>query len=281
MLGRRWTALISPLFASSSASTSAAAPRAFSTARPAAAHYLRPTLFAFGGTVAAFGLGVAAYDASQVKDVGRAGSMRDFFMRRQIDRAIDHDRTLKAIAETGALPHDAKKLATMVANRWYTLSEGQRTVAGLMAVNGVVFAAWQVPRGRIMGIMNRWFVHNPTSGRSVTLLTSAFSHQTALHFGMNMFGLWTVGAGLHSALGSRHEFLAFYTSAALVSGWVSHVLTLRTVAMGAIVGSLGASGALFACLGAFAILYPDVRVGIMFIPGVDFALKVFYPYFLQ
>jgi rhomboid-like protein len=128
--------------------------------------------------------------------------------------------------------------------------------------------------------MSRWFTHHPQSGKSITLLTSTFSHQGFLHLAFNMFGLWTFGSLVHDSLGSREEFLAFYTSAGVISAFASHALSLRTMLPSAIVASLGASGALFACLGAVTIMHPHIQVGILFIPGISFELQVNHSSFI-
>ncbi|ORZ40505.1 hypothetical protein BCR44DRAFT_124050 [Catenaria anguillulae PL171] len=235
-------------------------------------------MFLLGTTLTSFGVAVAIYDYNQVRSVGIASSIRDLWQRRIAQTQNRKLELVRSIADWPAwVPIDVRKAATMVVNRWYNLHEGQRTAVALMALNGLVFAAWQLRTARVQNFMYRWFTHHPLSGRSVTLLTSMFSHQTALHFGLNMFGLWAFGTLLHHGLGSREEFLAFYLSAGVASGWASHMLTLRTIAHAAILPSLGASGALFACLGAVAIQRPDLHVGLVFVPGVDLPLKHAFP----
>lgn len=69
-----------------------------------------------------------------------------------------------------------------MAEEYINLSEGQRTVLGILAVNTCVFIAWQVPPLRAE--CTRFFLHNPLSTRTFSLLGSVFSHKVsnAVHF---------------------------------------------------------------------------------------------------
>ncbi|KAI9184367.1 hypothetical protein H9P43_003420 [Blastocladiella emersonii ATCC 22665] len=239
--------------------------------------YLRPALFAVGGSLAAFGLGVAVYDRNQVLRQGGTSSFEDMWRRQRAQAAAAKRAAVHRIAEWSAVPFEVKKACTMVVNRWYNLYDGQKVAAGLIAVNAAVFLAWQIPRVGVQRFMYKWFTHHPLSGRSVTLLLSTYSHQTALHFGMNMLGVWTVGSLLHQGLGSTEEFLAFYTAGGLMASLASHTVALRTIAHAMLLPSLGASGALLACLGAVAVMHPDLGVSLIFLPGVDLPLKYAFP----
>jgi membrane associated rhomboid family serine protease len=88
----------------------------------------------------------------------------------------------------------------------------------------------------------------------LTILTAMFMHGSLLHLGGNMLFLWIFGNNIEDAMG-RPKFLLFYLLGGLVA-------TLAQFAFdtGAIVPNLGASGAIAAVLGGYALLYPRARV---------------------
>src|SRR5206468_4045032 len=93
-------------------------------------------------------------------------------------------------------------------------------------------------------------------GHYWTLLTSEFSHREVWHLAMNMMVLYSFGRVLVQIWGAR-RFLVFYLSAAVAAS-IAHV------SVGWLIGrdnpALGASGAVSACLAAFAFLYPRHRI---------------------
>jgi len=83
-----------------------------------------------------------------------------------------------------------------------------------------------------------------------TLVTSMFLHVDILHLGMNMFFLLITGDGCERAMGSS-RFLVFYLACGVLSG-LFHVYMNQTSS----VPTIGASGAIFGVIAAFAILFP-------------------------
>jgi len=83
-----------------------------------------------------------------------------------------------------------------------------------------------------------------------TLVTSLFLHANLLHLGMNMLFLLITGDGCERAMGSS-RFLVFYLACGVLAGlfhaYLNSTSTLPTI---------GASGAIFGVLAAFAILFP-------------------------
>jgi membrane associated rhomboid family serine protease len=78
------------------------------------------------------------------------------------------------------------------------------------------------------------------------LITAAFLHLGPIHLGMNMLGLWWLGAPLESAIGSRRYGMLY-----IVSGLAGSA--------GALIANpnsitVGASGAIFGILGAMLVL---------------------------
>ena len=102
------------------------------------------------------------------------------------------------------------------------------------------------------------------------ILTSAFLHGNLVHLATNMFGLWMFGRDVESLLGSR-RFLRLYLLSAVTASLTQLIVT---TAAGANIPTLGASGAVFGVLGAFALLYPR-RMIILLIPPIPLPARVF------
>ena len=130
-------------------------------------------------------------------------------------------------------------------------------VDGIVALNVVVFVAWQVGARvpEVGAFMERHFLVSLTSveqGRIWTLLTSAFSHAAAWHLIINMFVLKSFAPPIARAWGLS-QFLTFYVCAG-VSASVAHVLFSWFGWPD--IPALGASGAIAGLLLAYAFLYP-------------------------
>ena len=83
-----------------------------------------------------------------------------------------------------------------------------------------------------------------------TLVTSMFLHADLLHLGVNMLFLLITGDGCERAMGSL-RFLVFYLTCGVFSGLFYAYLNSESS-----LPSIGASGAIFGVLAAFAILFP-------------------------
>ncbi|GAC1323328.1 MAG: rhomboid family intramembrane serine protease [Thermoleophilaceae bacterium] len=88
----------------------------------------------------------------------------------------------------------------------------------------------------------------------LTILSSMFMHGGLLHIGFNMLFLWIFGNNVEDSLG-RVRFIVFY----LLGGAVA-ALAQTAIDPSSAVPTLGASGAIAAVLGAYALLYPRARV---------------------
>jgi membrane associated rhomboid family serine protease len=88
----------------------------------------------------------------------------------------------------------------------------------------------------------------------LTIFTAMFMHGGLLHIAGNMLFLWIFGNNIEDSM-NRAVFVLFY----LLGGVVA---TLAQTAMdpNAAVPTLGASGAIAAVLGGYALLYPRARV---------------------
>uniref|UniRef100_A0A672H917 rhomboid protease n=1 Tax=Salarias fasciatus TaxID=181472 RepID=A0A672H917_SALFA len=148
---------------------------------------------------------------------------------------------------------------------WNSLSEGQRTVTGIIAANVAVFCCWRVPA--LQRLMIRYFTANPAS-RTLCwpMLLSTFSHFSFFHMAANMYVLWSFSSSAVSMLG-REQFMAVYLSAGVISSFVSYVSKTATGRFGP---SLGASGAIMTILAAVCTKMPEAKLAIIFLPMFTF-----------
>ena len=91
------------------------------------------------------------------------------------------------------------------------------------------------------------------------VFTYIFIHATFWHFFINTFMLWMLGRIVEPEMGSR-KFLAYF----LLCGAAAALFTLAWKP-GSLTPVIGASGAIFGLLGAFAFMHPDTTVYIYFI----------------
>ncbi|KAG2121870.1 hypothetical protein DEU56DRAFT_833416 [Suillus clintonianus] len=196
--------------------------------------------------------------------------------------------------------------------------EGRRLCWLICGVNTAIYLMWKIPR--LAPFMTRSFTHHPLSGRSYTLLTSMFSHKSFIHLLANSMALASFGSAathyftLEQLKHGEHQqeatakwhFLAFFISAGLFSGLVSHVAACKvlfprlinqytasaviknspaaaaisstaakvaTTAPREILPSLGASGAIYAAVTVSALAFPDAQVSLIFPPFVSIPIQ--------
>eukprot|EP00052_Salpingoeca_macrocollata_P011726 m.90632 g.90632 ORF g.90632 m.90632 type:complete len:316 (+) comp18175_c0_seq2:93-1040(+) len=205
--------------------------------------YARPVAFAFAGSTAAF-----AYAA--------------WYEKPPLARALEMQRRVR---DAGRKMELATNPLEKLRHFWDTLPDSKRLISGVVCANVAVFALWRIRP--LAAVMRRFFLHEAWTGRSLQLLGSAFSHKGALHLGVNMYAFYTFASGLYPVMGPEH-LTAFYLSAGLMAAVSSHVLTLLRPA--AMIGSLGASGAVYGLFGFMAAKYPDVKFSIVFAPFLEF-----------
>jgi membrane associated rhomboid family serine protease len=100
----------------------------------------------------------------------------------------------------------------------------------------------------------------------LTILTSMFMHGSILHLAGNMLFLWIFGNNIEDSM-SRWRFVLFY----LVGG-LAAVLAQTLLDIDAAIPTIGASGAVAAVLGAYALLYPRARVVTLILIVVFFTI---------
>lgn len=110
------------------------------------------------------------------------------------------------------------------------------------------------------------------------LLSHIFLHASETHLFFNMFGLWMFGRIIEQILGKKRFFILYLAcgvGAAIISQLVDDYI-FREVFYGAMVG---ASGAIYGLLAAFAIMFPNFKVMLIFLP-IPIAAKYFVPVLL-
>lgn len=93
------------------------------------------------------------------------------------------------------------------------------------------------------------------------IVTSAFLHGGVFHLALNMFGIWMFGRDIESALGPI-RFIQLYAASVLAAAFAQLVVT----AFGDPVPTVGASGGLFGLLVAYAMLFPNRQIMLLFPP---------------
>jgi membrane associated rhomboid family serine protease len=104
------------------------------------------------------------------------------------------------------------------------------------------------------------------SAETATLITSQFLHGSWFHLLGNMLFLWIFGNNVEDRLG-RAGFLLFYLAGGVLAG-LSQVAIDPT----SIVPTIGASGAIAAILGAYAMFFPRARVSTLVFLGFFYQL---------
>ncbi|KAK0199259.1 hypothetical protein DFS33DRAFT_1388842 [Desarmillaria ectypa] len=192
-------------------------------------------------------------------------------------------------------------------------SDGRRLCWKLCLLNAGVWVAWNV--SRLQPVMIRSFMHHPLSGLSYTMLSSTFSHRSIIHLLANCLALESFGSSASVYLSqsqsstspdqlestSAYHFLAFYLSAGVtprlisrlsspanapkaIDTWQAAVSAAPTTAASAttkaaassIVPSLGASGAIYACVTMTALAFPNGQIALTIPPSypIDIQLGV-------
>ncbi|KAJ7180628.1 hypothetical protein C8R46DRAFT_1070032 [Mycena filopes] len=128
-----------------------------------------------------------------------------------------------------------------VAQSYLNVSEGKRICWKICVLNVGVWLAWK--SRRLKPFMLRNFVHDPLSGRSLTMFTSMFSSRIALVLALNLLFLDGFGSSASFHLAQRQErmpdaqiesttrfhFLAFFFTAGLFAALASHIMHVKVL----------------------------------------------------
>lgn len=140
------------------------------------------------------------------------------------------------------------------------------TTALLLALPVVFWLQLQAPDG-LLGDFALW---PPGAGfRPWQLLSSALLHAGLLHLAVNAFGLWMFGRAVEARLGSGRMAVLL-----LVSVCAAAAAQIVVGLQGDPRPTVGASGALFGVLGAYAMLFPR-HVIVLLIPPVPLPAPLF------
>lgn len=120
--------------------------------------------------------------------------------------------------------------------------------------------------------LNRYFALNPLTGVDQAgvpynfqiwqIFTYQFMHGGFSHILFNMFILWMFGMEIENVMGSR-KFLIFYLSCGVGAGLLQ--LLLPPLLFEGLAPTIGASGAVFGVMIAFAMYFPDRYVFLYFL----------------
>jgi len=91
-----------------------------------------------------------------------------------------------------------------------------------------------------------------------TVLTSMFMHGSWTHLIMNLWFLWVFGNNIEDAMGHAGYLIFYLVAGVLATG--AHIFSTP----GSGVPTVGASGAISGVMGAYVVLYPRVRVDVLF-----------------
>jgi membrane associated rhomboid family serine protease len=109
---------------------------------------------------------------------------------------------------------------------------------------------------------------------SYQLISHMFMHGSLGHIFFNMFGLFMFGKVLETVIGSQRFFILYFLSGLGAAGLQLLVYHLQ----GAEAQMLGASGAIFGVIAAFAVMFPNVEMMFILIP-VPIKAKYMVPVF--
>lgn len=144
----------------------------------------------------------------------------------------------------------------------------------IIAINVIVFILQAVIGGIRVGdqSINRYIVEylgfNPSMGTAITqpwrFVTYMFLHGGGFHLLFNMLWLWWMGRSVEESIGPRSFVVLFFGSG--IGGAFIHI------AFASLYGSsmvIGASGAVFGVMVAFAYLYPRTPIMLLFLPPIE------------
>nr|XP_015812478.2 presenilins-associated rhomboid-like protein, mitochondrial isoform X1 [Nothobranchius furzeri] len=223
----------------------------------------RPLIFTVGFTGCSFGVSaILQYETIKSKvQTAKDGEELEKLALGSPDMAYWHDWW----NQLSGFRRQLILLMSMVDDLWNSLTEGQRTATGIIAINAAVLCCWRIPS--MQRTMIKYFTSNPASKiQCLPMVLSSFSHYSIIHMVANMYVLWMFSSGIVSLLG-KEQFLAVYFSAGVNSTMVSYLCKTAT---GRFYPSLGASGAVMAVLAAVCTKVPEAKLGIIFLPMVTF-----------
>ena len=136
----------------------------------------------------------------------------------------------------------------------------------LIGLNVLVFV-YEMSLGDALEPFIESFALIPAFFSWTTVFTSMFLHGGLLHVGGNMLFLWIFGNNIEDVMGSL-SYVGFYLLSGLVAA-AAHI----AVQPNSTVPVVGASGAIAGVMGAYMVLFPNVRIRTVFILIFFFFLR--------
>ena len=133
----------------------------------------------------------------------------------------------------------------------------------LLIANVVIFFAQNTMTGftERFALIPADFIHAPW-----TVVTYMFLHGDFMHIGFNMLGLWFAGVRVESRLGSE-RFVILYFVSGLTAALFAFIFAYNSAV-------IGASGAIFGLLMAYAYFWPRERFMIYFVIPIEARVMV-------
>jgi len=151
-------------------------------------------------------------------------------------------------------------------------------IKNLLIINVAVFFLQMIASNLMLGgkplwyVMNMWFALNPISEgfnfQIWQLITYQFMHGDFWHIFFNMIMLWMFGMEIENILGSK-KFLYYYLICGVAAG-LAQLFIAPIFSNPA--PTIGASGAVYGVLIAFALMFPD-RYILLIIPPIPIKAK--------
>lgn len=147
---------------------------------------------------------------------------------------------------------------------------GYRLTLAILATNAIIFLLGLFVGTRVLialfGLVPKEVFEG---GHYYTLITSMFVHADFFHIFFNMLSLLIFGRDVEEVMGSR-RFLLLYFFSGIVGGlfYASYSYYLSPFPGSTSVPAVGASGAIFGVMAAYAVFFPNrpLAVFFMFIP---------------
>lgn len=159
----------------------------------------------------------------------------------------------------------------MFNNRGNILSDLPRVTKVLLIANIAVFLLDMVSKHILLRYFAMYTIHSGAF-QPYQVITHMFLHGSFNHLFMNMFGLFMFGKALEMVLGEKKFFILYFLSGLGAAG----LQLLIYYVQGTPSAMVGASGAIFGILAAFAVTFPNVELMIIFLP-IPIKAKYFLP----
>ncbi|OTA70182.1 hypothetical protein K449DRAFT_380204 [Hypoxylon sp. EC38] len=231
---------------------------------------LKPTLWALAATATIL-IGCATYDVR--RDIQTA-KRRGLFHNGTINSYDDLEAASRHRGSTrNAGPRSSPSSKWFPSGQIKTVladyTDAEKLTLGAAALNISLVGASSLAPGAFM----QHFSHIPLFSPNYTLLTASFGHSGLFHAALNAFAMLQFAPEVARSRifqGNGSHFAAFYLSTGIFS-WLGHHLATklpsRTYRLDRFAPGLGASGVVMAMIGVWGTLYPDGKIGIVFLPG--------------